>query len=91
MRSASAEFDFAEVMARVQRVISTIEPHDSLERYERLGVECLSGTATITTPWSVEVALEAAKNARSPRATSSSRRARGLSFHRFPDCVKRIR
>ena len=56
--SASAEFDFAEVMARVQRVIRTIEPHDSVARYEGLGVECLAGTATITTPWSVEVALE---------------------------------
>ena len=57
LRSASAEFDFGEVMARVQRVIRTIEPHDSAARYESLGVECLSGTATITSPWCVEVAL----------------------------------
>ncbi|HYH43802.1 MAG TPA: FAD-dependent oxidoreductase [Burkholderiales bacterium] len=57
LRSASAEFDFGEVMARVQRVIRTIEPHDSAQRYEGLGVECLSGTATITSPWSVEVTL----------------------------------
>lgn len=56
-RSASAEFDFADIMARVQRVIRTIEPHDSIERYERLGVECLSGTATITSPWTVDVSL----------------------------------
>jgi len=28
-----AEVDFAAVMARIQRVISTVEPHDSVERY----------------------------------------------------------
>jgi pyruvate/2-oxoglutarate dehydrogenase complex dihydrolipoamide dehydrogenase (E3) component/uncharacterized membrane protein YdjX (TVP38/TMEM64 family) len=58
VRSASAEFDFAEAMARVQSVIREIEPHDSVERYTGLGVECLKGTAKITSPWTVEVALE---------------------------------
>ncbi|HQR20589.1 MAG TPA: VTT domain-containing protein, partial [Burkholderiaceae bacterium] len=53
---AHAEFDFADVMARVQRVIREIEPHDSVERYTALGVECIQGTARITTPWTVEVA-----------------------------------
>jgi dihydrolipoamide dehydrogenase len=57
VRSASVDFDFAQVMERVQRVIRTIEPHDSVERFTRLGVECLTGTAKITTPWSVDVAL----------------------------------
>jgi pyruvate/2-oxoglutarate dehydrogenase complex dihydrolipoamide dehydrogenase (E3) component len=33
LKSANAEFDFADVMERVQRVIRTIEPHDSVERY----------------------------------------------------------
>jgi pyruvate/2-oxoglutarate dehydrogenase complex dihydrolipoamide dehydrogenase (E3) component/uncharacterized membrane protein YdjX (TVP38/TMEM64 family) len=55
IRKATAEFDFAEVMERVQRVIREIEPHDSVDRYTRLGVECLRGTARITTPWTVEV------------------------------------
>jgi len=55
LRSATAEFDFAEVMERVQRVIRTIEPHDSVERYTQLGVECIRGEAKITTPWTVEV------------------------------------
>lgn len=55
IRSASAEFDFAEVMDRVQQVIAEIEPHDSVERYTGLGVECVQGEATITSPWSVEV------------------------------------
>jgi pyruvate/2-oxoglutarate dehydrogenase complex dihydrolipoamide dehydrogenase (E3) component/uncharacterized membrane protein YdjX (TVP38/TMEM64 family) len=55
IRSASAEFDFAEVMDRVQRVVAEIEPHDSVERYTGLGVDCIHGEATITSPWSVEV------------------------------------
>jgi len=55
IRSASVEFDFAEVMERVQRVIRTIEPHDSVARYSELGVECLEGEARIVTPWEVEV------------------------------------
>ena len=55
LKSASAEFDFAEVMERVQRVIRTIEPHDSVERYESLGVECLQGEAMIASPWTVKV------------------------------------
>jgi len=55
IRSASAEFDFAEVMERVQRVIRAVEPHDSVERYTGLGVECLQGDAKITSPWTVTV------------------------------------
>ncbi|MGZ5570710.1 MAG: FAD-dependent oxidoreductase [Usitatibacter sp.] len=58
IRGASADFDFADVMERVQSVIGTIEPHDSVERYSKLGVECLKGTAKITSPWTVEVTLE---------------------------------
>jgi pyruvate/2-oxoglutarate dehydrogenase complex dihydrolipoamide dehydrogenase (E3) component/uncharacterized membrane protein YdjX (TVP38/TMEM64 family) len=58
IRAAHAEFDFADVMARVRRVIATIEPHDSVERYTALGVECLKGSARITSPWTVEVALQ---------------------------------
>jgi pyruvate/2-oxoglutarate dehydrogenase complex dihydrolipoamide dehydrogenase (E3) component/uncharacterized membrane protein YdjX (TVP38/TMEM64 family) len=55
IRKATVEFDFAEVMERVQRVIRQIEPHDSVERYSQLGVECVRGAATITSPWTVEV------------------------------------
>ena len=54
-KNASAEFDFAEVMERVQRVIRTVEPHDSAERYAQLGVEVLHGDARITSPWTVEI------------------------------------
>lgn len=52
---ASASFEFSEVMERVSRVVDEIEPHDSVERYTSLGVECLQGTARITSPWTVEV------------------------------------
>jgi len=57
LREAKASFDFAEVMARVQRVVQTVEPHDSVERYTALGVECLEGEAKIVTPWEVDVTL----------------------------------
>lgn len=55
LRSASVDFDFAEVMERVQRVVATIEPHDSIDRYTGLGVEVVQGRARITSPWTVEV------------------------------------
>ncbi|MGH8670128.1 MAG: FAD-dependent oxidoreductase, partial [Burkholderiales bacterium] len=57
IRSAQAQFDFAEAMERVKRVVATVEPHDSVERYAGLGVEVLKGTARITSPWTVEVEL----------------------------------
>jgi pyruvate/2-oxoglutarate dehydrogenase complex dihydrolipoamide dehydrogenase (E3) component/uncharacterized membrane protein YdjX (TVP38/TMEM64 family) len=53
--SASVEFDFARVMERVQRVIRQVEPHDSVERYTKLGVDCIQGEAQITSPYTVEV------------------------------------
>ena len=55
IEKASLEFRFADVMERVQRVIRTIEPHDSAERYTGLGVECLQGEAKIVSPWEVDV------------------------------------
>lgn len=55
LRRAEVDFDFADVMARVRRVIETVEPHDSAERYTSLGVECIHGTAHIRTPYEVDV------------------------------------
>ena len=55
LKSASAEFDFAEVMERVQSVIKKIAPHDSIERYTSLGVDCFTGAARILSPHEVEV------------------------------------
>ena len=55
IHSANAEFDFAEVMQRVQNVIKKIEPHDSVERYTELGVDVVTGSAKIISPWQVEI------------------------------------
>src|SRR5438552_14818028 len=55
LRTPAVEFDFAEVMERVQRVVRTVEPHDSVERYTELGVECIRGEARITSPWTVQI------------------------------------
>jgi pyruvate/2-oxoglutarate dehydrogenase complex dihydrolipoamide dehydrogenase (E3) component/uncharacterized membrane protein YdjX (TVP38/TMEM64 family) len=55
IRSVSAEFDFTDVMARVQSVVAKVEPHDSVERYESLGVNCINGAAKLVSPWEVEV------------------------------------
>lgn len=53
--TATVDYNFSDVMARVQRVVSAVEPHDSVERYTQLGVEVLQGNARITSPWTVEV------------------------------------
>ena len=55
MKSATVDFDFADVMERVQRVITTIEPHDSVARYRDLGVDVVEGEAMITSPYTIEV------------------------------------
>ncbi|WP_421346470.1 FAD-dependent oxidoreductase [Aeromonas veronii] len=46
---------FAAVMERVAEVIKEVEPHDSIERYQGLGVECIEGEARLLSPWEVEV------------------------------------
>lgn len=55
IKRMAAEFDFADVMARVKQVISKIEPHDSIERYTGLGVNVIEGAARIIDPYRVEV------------------------------------
>jgi pyruvate/2-oxoglutarate dehydrogenase complex dihydrolipoamide dehydrogenase (E3) component len=55
IRAGEVSVDFAAVMARVRAVIARIEPHDSAQRYTRLGVECISGQARLRSPWEVEV------------------------------------
>lgn len=55
---AEPAFSFRAVMARVQRVIADIAPHDSAERYRAMGVEVLHGTARLVDPWTVEITGE---------------------------------
>jgi len=52
---ASASLDFRLAMRRVQQVIRQIEPHDSVERYQGLGVDVVQGEARIVDPWTVEI------------------------------------
>ena len=47
------EVQFSKVMARVQAIIKNIDPHDSVERYTKLGVDCLSGDAKVISPYEV--------------------------------------
>jgi len=55
IKKADADFDFADIMQRVQSVIAKIEPHDSIERYSQLGVDVVQGEARIVSPYAVEV------------------------------------
>lgn len=55
IRSAKVDFDFRDVMTRVERVVRQIEPHDSPERYIGLGVDVIQGAARVTSPYTVEV------------------------------------
>jgi pyruvate/2-oxoglutarate dehydrogenase complex dihydrolipoamide dehydrogenase (E3) component/uncharacterized membrane protein YdjX (TVP38/TMEM64 family) len=50
-----ASVDFPAVVRRVQAVIQAIEPHDSVERYEGLGVEVARGYARLEDPWTVSI------------------------------------
>ncbi|HET6604451.1 MAG TPA: FAD-dependent oxidoreductase [Xanthomonadaceae bacterium] len=47
--------DFAHTMAHVHEAIAQVEPHDSVERYQGLGVEVIKAEAKLTSPWTVEV------------------------------------
>jgi len=53
---AEPEVPFRTVIARVLEAVKTIAPHDSVERYEGLGVDVVKGYARILDPWTVEIA-----------------------------------
>ncbi len=55
LEAMQPKIDFARAMQRVQEVIAKVEPHDSVERYTGLGVECIQGDARLIDPWTVEV------------------------------------
>ncbi len=55
LESLTPHLQFSKVMERVQKVIREIEPHDSIERYSSLGVECITGEAKILSPYEIEV------------------------------------
>jgi dihydrolipoamide dehydrogenase len=55
IKNIQVDFDFKDIMNRIKTVIKKIEPHDSVERYTSLGVDCIQGAAKIISPWEVEV------------------------------------
>ncbi|MFT4835670.1 MAG: pyruvate/2-oxoglutarate dehydrogenase complex dihydrolipoamide dehydrogenase (E3) component [Psychromonas sp.] len=57
LQSVTPTFSFRNVMDRVHKVIAAIEPHDSVERYTKLGVEVLQGYGKLIDPWTVEISL----------------------------------
>ena len=67
------EVDFRQVMERVQSVVETIEPHDSVERFTGLGVDCVQGHARIVSPWEVEIDGERRLTARNIVIASGAR------------------
>lgn len=55
LRNVSYEVDFPQVMEHIQGIIAKIAPHDSVERFTELGVECHLGEGRIRSPHEVEV------------------------------------
>lgn len=66
------EVDFARVNGHVHDVIATIAPHDSIERFEGLGVNVLQGAAQFVDANTVEVSGQQIKARRFVVATGSS-------------------
>lgn len=48
LAAAKQSRDFVEAMTHVQNVIAAISPHDSVERFESLGVQVIKGHASFT-------------------------------------------
>ena len=46
---------WSEVISRVKKIIAQIAPHDSIERYQKLGVNVIQGKASIIDPYTVQV------------------------------------
>jgi pyruvate/2-oxoglutarate dehydrogenase complex dihydrolipoamide dehydrogenase (E3) component/uncharacterized membrane protein YdjX (TVP38/TMEM64 family) len=57
LNSSEPTFSFKKVMARIHDVIAKIEPHDSVERYSKMGVDVVQGYAKLIDPWTVEIQL----------------------------------
>jgi len=64
LKPVEPAFSFRAVMARIHEIIRAVEPHDSVERYTKLGVEVLQGRARIVDPWTVEVTLSGGESQR---------------------------
>ncbi|WP_421989948.1 FAD-dependent oxidoreductase [Qipengyuania sp.] len=56
LEAVEPEVPFGKTIERVMGAIKEIEPHDSVERYEGLGVDVVEGYAKVIDPWTVEIA-----------------------------------
>lgn len=65
------QVDFSQVNDHVQGVIATIAPHDSVERFEGLGVHVVQGAGEFTAPDTVQVGEQIIKARRFVVATGS--------------------
>jgi len=54
-RESRVDYAFDQVMQRVQNIIKKVEPHDSVDRYTGLGVDCIQGEAHLASPWEIKV------------------------------------
>ena len=53
--SIDIDYRFEKIRERVQSKIQKIAPHDSIKRYEELGVQCFKGKAEIKGPYTVQI------------------------------------
>ena len=61
VESVEYKLRFSRIMDRVHSIIQTIEPHDSVERFTGLGVECFQGDAEIIDRHTVRVGSDTLK------------------------------
>ena len=71
IRPATPDIDFAAAMAHVREVIQGIEPHDSVERFESIGVNVIKGAARFTSRDEVAVGEQRIQAKRFVIATGS--------------------
>lgn len=55
LNALQADFKFSKVMEHIQSRIKKVQPHDSIERYMALGVDCIQGEAKVISPYIVKV------------------------------------
>ncbi len=72
IKNIDYRIDFENIMRRIHRTIQTISVHDSVERFSRLGVDCIHGRATLLSPWRVAVAGQELSTRRIIIATGAS-------------------
>ena len=49
------KLSYKEIHKKIHEVIQKIEPHDSVERFSKLGATVIKGDAKVLSPWSVQV------------------------------------